>query len=106
MTRRRSRRFFGILTVVDPPVAFQAVSGRTAGHELPHPPSAGARKSQWMKSRFGLGQIDQVLRNTFFLQNPANHLVILPAPGKGSLQSSAPTRGKVTDVAGYRVRHH
>src|SRR5271163_2478921 len=104
MARCRSRGFFGILTVVDPPVAFQAVPGRTAGHELPHPPSTGARKRQRMESRFSLGQIDQVLRDTFFLQNPANHFVILPAAGKGSLQSSPPTRGKVTDIPGYGVR--
>src|SRR5579863_1753750 len=106
MARCRSRGFFGILTVVNPPVAFQSVSGGTAGHELPHPPSTSARKRQRMEPRFGLSQIDQVLRNTFFLQNPANHFVILPAAGKGALQCSPPTCRKVTDVSGYRVRHH
>src|ERR1700691_2421135 len=106
MMRSRSRGFFGILALVHPPVAFPPVSRCAAGHELPHPTSSSAGKRQRMEPRFSLSQVDQVLRNTFFLQNPANHIVILPAAGESALQSSPSPRRKVTDVAGYRVGHH
>ena len=58
--------FFGILAVVQPPVALQAVAGGAAGHELPHAAGAGARKRQRMKAGFGLRQVNQVLRHAFF----------------------------------------
>ena len=57
-----------VLAIVDPPVALQAVQHARAGHELPHAARACPRQRQRLETGFRLRQVNQVLRNAFFLQ--------------------------------------
>src|SRR6266536_5215569 len=59
-----------------------------------------------MKTRLGLGQVDQVLRHTFFAEGAPDHIFVSSGAGQGALDGAAPTVGEVIDVAGDLVGHH
>ena len=76
VARSGARGLLRILAVIHPPVALQAVAARPAGHELPDSTSADSRQSERVEARFGLRQVNQILRNALFLQDAANHRVV------------------------------
>ena len=49
-----------------------------AGHELPHAARSGARQRQRLETRFGLRQVDQILRDTDLLQGRGDHVAVAP----------------------------
>ena len=98
--------FFGILTVVNPPAAFESVTLGAAAHELPHATSAGAGNGQGMESGFGLRQVDEVLGHSLFFERPANHIFVAAGAGQGTLDGAASAGGEVIDEAGDLVGHH
>src|SRR5579872_4124864 len=106
MMRGGSRRLLRILPFINPPVALQAVSLGAAGHELPHAASSRTGERQRMESRFRLREIDQVLRNAFFLENSLNHLLIATATRQRMLEGGTSAAGEVADVSSYRIGQH
>ena len=67
MAGRRASRFFRIAAIVHPVGALEIVLLAAIGHELPYAASPGSRNSLWLEGAFSLRQIDQILRNSFFL---------------------------------------
>ena len=59
-----------------------------------------------MESGLGLGQVDQVLRDSFFFQGAADHVFVAAGAGQGSLYGASSAIGEVADEAGYLVGHH
>ncbi len=101
-----SGSFFGILAIINPPAALQAVTFGAAAHELPHAAGAGSGDGQRVESRLGLGKVDQFLGNAFFLQGAADHVFVSPGAGQCAFQGAASAVGVVIDVAGDLVGHH
>ena len=106
MVRGRARGLFRILPVIDPPAPRQSVALCAAAHELPHAARSRAGNGQRMESRFGLGQVDQVLRHSFFFQDLPDH-VFIPAGARQRAFNRAPSAGReVVDKARDLVGHH
>src|SRR5215472_14114063 len=103
MARSRACGFLRVLAIVDPPTTLQAVPGSAAGHELPHPTSTYARECQGMESGFSLGQINQVLRYAFFLEDARDHFPIAPGTNQRPFKGAFAPAGKVIDVACHVV---
>ncbi len=60
-----------------------------------------------MEARFGLRQIDQVLRDAFFAQNARDHVAVTSGARQGVLQRSPASAGReIVDEAGDLVVHH
>src|SRR5580700_12193651 len=88
-----ARGFFWILPLVNPPGVPQAVFHAAVGDELPDSPRTGSRKSQRLERAFRLRQIDQVLRNTLFMQDPRDHFAIAAGAPQPGLDDGAASRG-------------
>ena len=70
-------------------------------------PRAPARETaSRLESRFGLRQIDQILRNALLLKDPHHHVVVAAGAGESTLECSASAIGKITDIARDLIRHH
>src|SRR3984885_15117506 len=106
MMRGSARGFLGILTLVEPPAAFESVTFGAARHELPDASSAGTRNRQRMESGFGLRKINKILRHAFLLERAANHLVVLAGARQRALDRSATAIREVVNVASDLVGHH
>ena len=59
-----------------------------------------------MKSGLSLRQINQILRNAFFLENRNHHVVVTAGAGKGTLECTPSSIGEIADVAGDLIGHH
>jgi hypothetical protein len=59
-----------------------------------------------MKTRLGLGQVDQVAWNTLFLENAHNHVAIAAGAGRGPQKCVSPPCGVEVDIAGYIIVDH
>src|ERR1700723_1435907 len=106
MMRGSARGFLGVLTLVEPPAALEAVTFSAARHELPDAASAGARNGQRMETGFGLRKINEVLRHAFLLERAANHLVVLAGARQSALDRSTAAIREVVDVACDLIGHH
>src|ERR1700679_2564781 len=91
-------RFLRILPVIDPHAALQPVTLTTAAHKLPYTSGAGAGNCCRLKSGFGLGQIDKILRHAFLLEYANHHVVIAAGAGKSALKRSASAIRKIADI--------
>ena len=76
-----ARGFFGILAVIDPPVALESVAFGAAAHELPHAAGSRSRNCQRMKTGFGLGKIDELLGYSLLPQNAVDHVFVAAGAG-------------------------
>ena len=92
MLRRRTRGFFRILPLVDPPGMPQPVLLPAIGHELPHASRARARQRQRLERAFRLRQVDQILRDAFFMQHARDHLLITAPALQPGLDNRAAAR--------------
>ena len=72
-----------------------------------HMPRAPARETaKRMESGLGLGQVDQLLRDPFFLQHAANHVFVAAGAGQSTLYGASSAIGEVIDEARDLVGHH
>jgi len=66
-------RFFGITTLINPGVYFEARRACGAIHELPHANSASATSDSGSQATFAQCQIFQFIRDAFFFKDFFNH---------------------------------
>src|SRR5437762_1666649 len=78
MTSGSSSRLFRIITLVDPPRLAQPIFFAARRNELPHAFGLGPRYGTGFKGTFSLGQVNEVQRNAFFLQNAFDHRLESP----------------------------
>src|SRR5271163_1352989 len=101
-----ARGFLGIAAFVNPIAALKVVLFSTIGHELPDAASAGAGNRLRLEGAFRLREINEVLRNSLFLEDAADHGVI-PA---GALETMLDNRasagaGEKAEVLQNRFVH-
>src|SRR5215468_6308272 len=92
MLRRSACSLFRILPIVHPPVVAQSIFVAAPCDELPDSASSSARKRERLKRTFRLRQIDQILRNSFFMEHPGNHFLIAAAAPQSCFDNRFPTR--------------
>src|SRR5271154_7171494 len=92
MLRGRARGFFWILPFVDPPSVPQSVFHAAIGHELPDTSRASSRERQRLERAFGLRQINQILRNPFFMKNSPDHFAITTGTPQPRLYNGSASR--------------
>ena len=97
---------FRVEALINPPIAGEAVAGGAAGDELPHAAGSGAGERQFVEAGFGLSQVDQVLRNAFFLEHTANHGLIASGADEATLQSAFAVLREVVQEGNDRVGQH
>src|SRR5947208_14211671 len=104
MTGCGVRGFLRILPFIHPPTALQTIASSSAPHELPHAARAYARNGQGMKPGLRLGQINQLLGNSFLSQDLLDHVLITATTDQVMPQRAASAGCTVVDVASLGVR--
>ncbi len=92
MLRGRARGLFRILPFVDPPGMPQTVFHPAIRDELPNSACASSRQRERLERALRLRQINQVLRNSFFMQDARNHFAITARTAQTRLHNGAPAR--------------
>src|SRR3954470_22148649 len=95
--------FLRVLPIIRPGIAMQVVSPGAARHELPDSASSGTRNRIRMEARFGLRQIDEILRNAFFPERALDHLPIASATSETALQRAVAASRKIINVARHLI---